>query len=212
MIKTFRTIIVLWGSMFLVLLICIIGGILFISSTGSSDDKNSNDTTQNQLVDVNKFTRPGITRKEIIDIALSLVGKVGYWWGGTSGPGWNSEWGIPKLITAPGDWTTGTMQPYGLDCSGFVDWTYKTAGYNGLPPPTGPQWNNTYEINESELKPGDIVFEATGNSSVNHVGIFYKRENGVKYYIHCQGGTGVVINSTRVFIYWRRPYIKFEDD
>ena len=66
--------------MFLVLLICIIGGILFISSTGSSDDKNSNGTTQNQSVDVNKFTRPGITRKEIIDIALSLVGKVGYWW------------------------------------------------------------------------------------------------------------------------------------
>jgi cell wall-associated NlpC family hydrolase len=201
MIKTAKTIIIYLGGLFVVLIILVIGGVLFISTAGrvSDDEKSSSSkskTSQNQVVDVNKFVRPGITRKEIIDIALSLVGKVGYFWSGHSDKGWNPQWGTPTLITVSGDRTSGTVQPYGLDCSGYVDWVFKTAGYNGLYPPTGPQWNNTYEIKESELKPGDIVFEAPGYSQINHVGIFYKRENGVKYYIHCQGGTGVTINSS----------------
>ena len=184
--KIAKTIAIFWGSLFLVLFALIIGGIFFLSS-GDENRSSSNTTLSQGQVDTSKFTRPGITRQEVIDVALSLVGKVKYFWGGHSEKGWNPLWGTPMLVTAQGDLTSGTMQPFGLDCSGFVDWVYKTAGYNGLYPPTGPQWNNTYEIKESELKPGDIVFEAVGASQINHVGIFYKRENGVKYYIHCQG-------------------------
>jgi len=210
MSKIFKMVIIIYGIAAILLF-----GLIFVDITmfGSKDQSNSNNTTTTQAVDVNKLTRPGITRKEVIDVALSLVGKVKYWWGGTSGPGWNSEWGKPKLITAPGDWTSGTIQPYGLDCSGFIDWVYKTAGnYNGLYSPTSNQLMNTYSINESELKPGDIVFMNVGNTSLNHVGIFYKIENGKKLYVHCQGGVGVTVNDTSVFRYWRRPYIKFEDD
>lgn len=67
------------------------------------------------------------TRKHIVATGLSLVGKVPYFWGGKSPPGWNDEWNTPKLVTAAGSSTSGTIRPYGLDCSGFSDWVYKTA-------------------------------------------------------------------------------------
>ena len=59
------------------------------------------------------------TRKHIVTTALSLVGKVPYFWGGKSEAGWNDEWNTPKLVTAAGSSSTGTIRPYGLDCSGF---------------------------------------------------------------------------------------------
>jgi cell wall-associated NlpC family hydrolase len=213
MSKIFKTAVIVYGVGVVLLLGLIFVFIIMFNNKDQSKGKNnaSNNTTS---VDVNKLTRPGISRKEVIDVALSLVGKVEYYWGGTSPPGWNSEWGKPRIVIAPGDWTNGTVQPYGLDCSGFIDWTFKTAGnYNGLYPPTSYQINNTYPISESELKPGDIVFANLGMTSYNHVGIFYRRlPTGQKQYIHSEGGTGVTINSTPVFKHWRRPYIKFEDD
>ncbi|WP_417051425.1 peptidoglycan endopeptidase [Dysosmobacter welbionis] len=57
-------------------------------------------------------------RKELMRCALSLVGRVPYFWGGKSAPGWNEEWNTPKLVTAAGSSSTGTIRPYGLDCSG----------------------------------------------------------------------------------------------
>ena len=62
------------------------------------------------------------TRKHILTTALSLVGKVPYFWGGKSAAGWNDEWNTPKLVTASGSSTSGTIRPYGLDCSGYVGW------------------------------------------------------------------------------------------
>ena len=61
-------------------------------------------------------------RKELMRCALSLVGRVPYFWGGKSAPGWNSEWNTPKLVTSAGSSSTGTIRPYGLDCSGFTEW------------------------------------------------------------------------------------------
>jgi len=180
---------------------------IFIGSQ-SEDEAQKVDMSSSQLYAM----KPGITRKEVIDIALTLVNKVKYFWGGHSMPGWNPLWGTPMLVTAEGDWSSGTYQPYGLDCSGFIEWVFVSAGTNILHGTTASEWPATYEIKESELKPGDLVFEAPGDSSINHIGIFYKRENGVKYYIHCQGGTGVTINSTSVFKYWRRPKFEFDGD
>lgn len=113
------------------------------------------------------------TRKEILSTALSLVGKVPYFWGGKSEAGWNSEWNTPKLVTAAGDITSGTIQPYGLDCSGFTDWVFKTALGVSLQQGTWNQWNNTYAITEEELLPGDLGFLAVpGKVLVNHVLIY----------------------------------------
>ena len=137
------------------------------------------------------------TRKHIITTGLSLVGKVPYFWGGKSGPGWNEEWNTPKLVTAAGSSSSGTIRPYGLDCSGFSDWTYKTALGISLQAGTGGQWENSEAITAEELLPGDLGFlmESDG-SGWNHVLIFAGyAADGTRMWVHSAGGTGVVFNS-----------------
>lgn len=147
------------------------------------------------------------TRKHILTTALSLVGKVPYFWGGKSEAGWNDEWNTPKLVTAAGSSSSGTIRPYGLDCSGFTDWVYKTALgislYNG----SWNQWDNTYGITEEELLPGDLGFMAVpGTVPVNHVLIYAGvGENGEQMWVHCASGSGVVLNSPDYVTQFRRP-------
>lgn len=147
------------------------------------------------------------TRKEILSTALSLVGKVPYFWGGKSEAGWNDEWNTPKLVTAAGDSTSGTIQPYGLDCSGFTDWVFKTALGVSLQQGTWNQWNNTYAITEEELLPGDLGFLAVpGKVPVNHVLIYAGvGENGEQMWVHCTEGSGVILNSPDYVTQFRRP-------
>ena len=67
-------------------------------------------------------------RKAVIKAASSLVGKVNYFWGGKSLTiGWDSRWGTLQKVTADESPTTGTYRPYGIDCSGFVDWVFYNA-------------------------------------------------------------------------------------
>lgn len=149
-------------------------------------------------------------RRKVVETAVSLEGRVGYFWGGRSGPGWNSRWGTPVLVTAPGNSKTGTYQPFGLDCSGFVDWAFKTAGLgNSLSGATSYQWTKSYAISADEMQPGDMIFKnIPGQGGVNHVGIFIGRDSGGKaLYVHCQGSTGVIVNSYKGFKYPRRPLI-----
>ena len=87
-------------------------------------------------------------RKELMRCALSLVGRVPYFWGGKSAPGWNSEWNTPKLVTSAGSSSTGTIRPYGLDCSGFTEWVYQTALGVTLYDGTWNQWDATHAITE----------------------------------------------------------------
>lgn len=58
-------------------------------------------------------------RRMVVTYALALVDKVDYFWGGKSLVlGWDDRWGELTEVTAEGSDTTGTEQPYGLDCSG----------------------------------------------------------------------------------------------
>ena len=67
-------------------------------------------------------------REAVVRTACSLVGKVNYFWGGKSLViGWDARWGELRQVTAAGSSTTGTYRPYGLDCSGFVDWVFYNA-------------------------------------------------------------------------------------
>ena len=67
-------------------------------------------------------------RRMVVTYALALVDKVDYFWGGKSLVlGWDDRWGELTEVTAEGSETTGTEQPYGLDCSGFVDWAFYNA-------------------------------------------------------------------------------------
>lgn len=130
-------------------------------------------------------------RCAVVKAALSLVGKVNYFWGGKSLTlGWDYRWGTTMKVTSEGSQSTGTYRPYGLDCSGFVDWAFYNAtdgqyypsGGNGG---TQAQLNNCYVISESEALPGDLVFA----SDIGHVGIVGGRDdNGNLLIIHCTGG------------------------
>lgn len=137
------------------------------------------------------------TRKHIVKTGLSLVGKVPYFWGGKSAAGWNDEWNTPKLVTAAGSTTTGTIRPFGLDCSGFSDWTYKTAVGVSLYGASWSQWGESYAITAEELLPGDLGFLMDDDGGGwNHVLIFAGYgENGERMWVHSSGGEGVIFNT-----------------
>jgi len=145
-------------------------------------------------------------RKELIRVGLSLVGRVPYFWGGKATAGWNEDWGKPRLVTAPGSSSSGTIRPYGLDCSGFVDWCYKTAGLGALPAGTYNQWAQSTAISADELLPGDLGFMAEpGSVPINHVLMYVGRDSsGNMLWVHCASSTGVVLNSPNYVKYYRR--------
>ncbi len=147
-------------------------------------------------------------RKHLLETALSLVGRVPYFWGGKSGPGWNSEWNTPKLVTSDGSSTTGTIRPYGLDCSGFSQWTYNTALGIHIGHGTSGQYSDSTHISEEELLPGDLGLLAGDEGGWNHVLIFAGYdEDGTKLWVHCTSGSGVVLNTPSYAdrLYYCRP-------
>jgi cell wall-associated NlpC family hydrolase/3D (Asp-Asp-Asp) domain-containing protein len=134
-------------------------------------------------------------RKHILSTALSLVGKVPYFWGGKSEAGWNDAWNTPRLVTAAGGHTSGTIQPYGLDCSGFTDWVYKTAVGMSLYGTNWSQWDNSFAVSAAELQPGDLGFLG-GREDWTHVLMFAGYgENGQRMWVHSSGGEGVILNT-----------------
>ena len=148
------------------------------------------------------------TRRAVIEHALSLVGKVNYFWGGKSLVlGWDSRWGITMQVTAEGSSTTGTYRPFGLDCSGFVDWAFYNAtdgaylvGDGGG---TVMQHDNCREISWSRAQPGDLVFYADDS----HVGIVGGQdEHGNWLVIHCAASpNNVVITGADSFTVVAKP-------
>ena len=147
-------------------------------------------------------------RKELVRAGLSLVGRVPYFWGGRSSAGWNDEWNTPKLVTTAGSGSTGTLRPFGLDCSGFTEWVYNTAiGPGLLSGDTTAQWNGSYSITEAELLPGDLGFKDSPDAGpANHVLIYVGRDSGGnKLWVHCtSGGGGVVLDSPNYVRHYRR--------
>ncbi len=147
-------------------------------------------------------------REAVVRTACSLVGKVNYFWGGKSLViGWDVRWGELRQVTAAGSSTTGTYRPYGLDCSGFVDWVFYNAtggqyiiGHGG-----GASAQHSYctPISWSDAKPGDLVFYP-GDS---HVGIVGGRDaNGGLLIIHCASGyNNVVVTGLEGFASIARP-------
>ena len=145
-------------------------------------------------------------RRAVVEKAYSLLGKVHYFWGGKSRAiGWDSCWGTPTRVTAPGSRTTGTIRPFGLDCSGFVDWVFNNAlnyviGHGG-----GAHAQHTYctPISWSEALPGDLVFYP-GDS---HVGVFVGKDSaGNPLIIHCASSqNNVVLTGLQGFTSVGRP-------
>lgn len=174
---------------------------------GGSQGGESVPLTDEELIAFVERQNCNETRKHILSTALSLVGKVPYFWGGKSDAGWNDEWNTPKVVTATGSSATGTILPYGLDCSGFTDWVFKTAMGVSIKAGSWNQWDNSYAITEAELLPGDLGFMAVpGTVPVNHVLIYAgENEDGAHMWVHCTSGSGVVLNSPGYVSYYRRP-------
>lgn len=171
---------------------------------GSVGNGNVPVITDAELLEILGNLNCSAARKELIRCALSLVGRVPYFWGGKSAAGWNEEWNTPKLVTAAGSSSSGTIRPYGLDCSGFTNWVYKTALGEGCGDGTTGQWANSTQISYSELRPGDLGFnDPTG--SPNHVLMYVGEDkNGNMLWVHCSSSYGVVLNSPTYVKHYRR--------
>ncbi len=144
-------------------------------------------------------------RKQVIKKACSLVGKVNYFWGGKSAAiGWDSEWGKLKLVTAEGSRSSGSMRPFGLDCSGFVTWSFVNAGFSAsdIGHGTSTQVAKGTRISLSSAKAGDLAFY----NDVSHVGIVAgKDDSGNVLVIHCSSGANNVVITTGGFGFAVRP-------
>ena len=147
-------------------------------------------------------------REAVIRAACSLVGKVNYFWGGKSLVlGWDSRWGRLTEVTAAGSSTSGTYRPYGLDCSGFVDWVFYNAtdgeyiiGHGG-----GAMAQHSYctSISWAEAQIGDLVFYPEDT----HVGIVCGwDESGNILIVHCAfSANNVIITGQEGFTTIGRP-------
>ena len=147
-------------------------------------------------------------REAVVRTACSLVGKVNYFWGGKSLViGWDARWGELRQVTAAGSSTTGTYRPYGLDCSGFVDWVFYNAtnGSYIIGRGGGATMQHSYctDISWEDARPGDLVFYPDNS----HVGIVGGRDaNGELLIIHCASGyNNVVITGKEGFTSISRP-------
>ena len=147
-------------------------------------------------------------RESIVLTAYQLLGKVTYFWGGKSLVlGWDSRWGTPTTVTAPGSGSTGKVLPFGLDCSGFVDWTFYNATNGTYLPGRGggaaSQHGYCTNIAWADALPGDLVFYADDS----HVGIICGYDSvGNILVIHCSGGqNGVVVTGREGFAVAARP-------
>ena len=147
-------------------------------------------------------------REAVVRTACSLVGKVNYFWGGKSLViGWDARWGELRQVTAAGSSTTGTYRPYGLDCSGFVDWVFynQSGGSYVIGHGGGATMQHSYctDISWTDAQPGDLAFYPDNS----HVGIVGGRDaNGELLIIHCASGhNNVVITGKEGFTSTSRP-------
>ena len=151
---------------------------------------------------------------QIVLQALSLVDRVPYFWGGKSYTvGWDSNWGRLTPVTSSGSPTTGTLRRFGLDCSGYVYWVFRNAGFtdsqvkNELGLNTTGQYDASSAIQWSDAQAGDLVFKMSGG---NHVGIVIENlGDGRLRVAHCSSGSNNVVvtveTQNKTFTSARRP-------
>ena len=139
-------------------------------------------------------------RRQVVLTAYQLLGKVHYFWGGKSLIiGWDSRWGMPMKVTAEGSSTTGTVRPFGLDCSGMVDWVFynQSGGQYVIGHGGGATAQHSYctPIAWSDAQPGDLVFYP-GDS---HVGIVCGFDSsGNIMVIHCASSANNVVVTGKI--------------
>lgn len=181
-------------------------------------DKNLRDVTDDKEL-----------RRQVVLMAVSIVGKVPYFWGGKwPHVGWCPQWGLPRRVTSGNSPTTGTIRPFGTDCSGYTQWVFINAlaamGVENpkFPNGTANQWPNSSPLLnglsvEKWIKRGmkdgvppqvgDIGFRFSPRDKVNHVGIVVGwDEEGNILIAHNAGGTKITTCAEADLHYLRRPF------
>lgn len=76
-----------------------------------------------------------------------------------------------KFIGTPYQW--GGAAPGGFDCSGLIQYSLEQLGLKNVPRTSEEQWAWVQRIPQSQLQPGDLVFEQwPGEASPGHVAIY----------------------------------------
>ena len=172
---------------------------LFMRLTGSYQDIALSDKEVAEIME-NLPADLSENRKQVVLTAYQLLGKVHYFWGGKSLIiGWDSRWGMPMKVTAEGSSTTGTVRPFGLDCSGMVDWVFynQSGGQYVIGHGGGATAQHSYctPIAWSDAQPGDLVFYP-GDS---HVGIVCGFDSsGNIMVIHCASSANNVVVTGKI--------------
>lgn len=86
-----------------------------------------------------------------------------------------------KYLNAPYIW--GGKNPFGIDCSGFVQMVFKICGYRLFRDCEQQASQGKYIETIEEIRPGDLVFFKNGEERINHVGIFLEDDK----IIHASG-------------------------
>lgn len=150
-----------------------------------SDEEKAQLETAQQEVEGNRLT--------LIDVASTLIGRVPYQWGGKSSKsGYDTSW-----------YTFENGQQKGLDCSGYIQWVFRTAGYSEdiwkQLTSTSTIMQTCEQIPQSDLQIGDLGILNSGET-INHVGMYI----GNGYYIHCNAGDRTVSISKPEFTLFYR--------
>ena len=97
----------------------------------------------------------------------------------------------------------GSEPTRGFDCSGLVQWVFAQHG-TSLPRETREQYDAGKEVDEDEIRPGDLVFFETVSKGPSHVGIAL----GGGEFVHAPSSRGVVrVESYKTSKYWSERWL-----
>lgn len=151
-----------------------------------------------------KFTRPfsviiKVMRRIIIALLLILLSLSLY-----AGPAGEIIHTAAQLVGTP--YRFGGTTPSGFDCSGLLHYLYSGVVRN-FPRTSRDQARTGIPVGRAELRPGDLVFYATGSSptKITHAAL-YVGDNAVIQALSAGPQTGVVVTDMDER-YWRNRYV-----
>ena len=89
----------------------------------------------------------------------------------------------------------------GIDCSAFVQTTFREQFDLDLPRTTAEQKDSGQRVQRTKLRPGDLVLFRTGGATGRHIGIYIGNDN----FVHASTSNGVMISSLNN-TYWKARY------
>ncbi|MGB9097555.1 bifunctional murein DD-endopeptidase/murein LD-carboxypeptidase [Erwinia sp.] len=110
-----------------------------------------------------------------------------------------------RLMDQYADWKgvryrLGGTSKRGIDCSAFVQTTFREQFGLDLPRSTYEQEDTGKSINRGKLRPGDLVLFRAGSTG-RHVGIYLGNDN----FVHASTSSGVMISNLNDS-YWKTRY------